>query len=60
MRPATDFATELLVKMGCLTERKPTSAEREDIEFGWRLAKEMGRLDVGQSVSVKNRAAAGR
>ncbi len=56
MRPATDFATELLVKMGCLTERKPTSAEREDIEFGWRLAKEMGRLDVGQSVSVKNRA----
>ena len=28
----------------------------KDIEFGWRLAKEMGRLDVGQSVAVKDRA----
>src|SRR5206468_4023238 len=27
-----------------------------DIEFGWALAKEMGRLDVGQSVAVRNRA----
>ncbi len=55
-RPATDFAPELLVKSGALTSRRPTAAERADIEFGWRLAKEMGRLDVGQSVAVKNRA----
>src|SRR5262249_52500012 len=26
------------------------------IAFGWELAKEMGRLDVGQSVAVKERA----
>lgn len=56
-RPATDFAPELLVKEGPLTARRPTAAERADIEFGWTLAKEMGRLDVGQSVAVKNRAA---
>jgi DUF1009 family protein len=55
-RPATDFAPELLVKNGALTARRPTAAERADVEFGWRLAKEMGRLDVGQSVAVKGRA----
>jgi UDP-2,3-diacylglucosamine hydrolase len=55
--PATDYAPELLVKLGCLTERKPTAAQQKDIEFGWRMAKELGRLDVGQSVAVKDRSA---
>jgi UDP-2,3-diacylglucosamine hydrolase len=51
--PATDFAPELLVKRGQLTQRGPTAAQSNDIEFGWQLAKELGRLDVGQSVAVK-------
>ncbi len=55
--PATDYAPELLVKFGCLTERRPTAAQQKDIQFGWRMAKELGRLDVGQSVAVKDRAA---
>lgn len=55
--PATDFAPELLVKYGSLSRRVPTAAERADIEFGWKLAKELGRLDVGQSVAVKGRTA---
>ncbi len=50
---ALDYCPELLVKEGILTRRAPTLAERRDIEFGWSLAKEMGRLDVGQSVAVK-------
>jgi len=54
--PATDFAPELLVSAGQLTARVPSSAEWKDIAYGWRLAKEMGRLDVGQSVAVTNRA----
>ena len=54
---ALDFCPELLVKDGILTRRAPTSAEQNDIEFGWNLAKEMGRLDVGQSVAVKEKAA---
>jgi hypothetical protein len=46
----------LLVKKGRLTRRGPSSVQTDDIRFGWQLAKEMGRLDVGQSVAVKNRA----
>jgi len=54
--PATDFAPELLVQYGQLTRRGPTAAQAKDIEFGWNLAKEMGRLDVGQAVVVKGQA----
>ena len=54
--PATDFAPELLVPEGSLTRRSPSAAEWDDIRYGWMLAKEMGRLDVGQSVAVKGRA----
>jgi DUF1009 family protein len=52
--PATDFVPELLVKCGTLTGRLSRSQEL-DIQFGWRLAKESGRLDIGQSVAVKGR-----
>lgn len=56
LSPATDFAPKLLVQPGILTRRHPTASERADIEFGWHLAKEMGRLDVGQTVVVRGRA----
>ncbi len=54
---ALEYCPELLVTKGTLTRRRPTPAERKDIEFGWMLAKEMGRLDVGQCVAVKECAA---
>ena len=53
---ALDLSPELLVSPGVLTRRRPTAAEEADIAFGWELAREMGRLDVGQSVAVKERA----
>jgi DUF1009 family protein len=53
---ALEYCPELLVKDGILTRRAPTAAERKDIEFGWVMAKEMGRLDVGQSVAIKEKA----
>jgi UDP-2,3-diacylglucosamine hydrolase len=55
MLPATNFAPELLVKPGLLTRRRPSGQEQADIEFGWKMAKELGRLDIGQSVAVKGR-----
>jgi len=50
---ALDLCPELLVKPGILTRRVPSAKEEKDIVFGWDIAKEMGRLDVGQSVAVK-------
>lgn len=55
--PATDYAPELLVKTGQLSKLAPTKSQWRDIAFGWQLAKEMGRLDVGQSVAVKDQTA---
>src|SRR5262249_5998227 len=57
MAPATDLAPELLAPPGKLTRRAPTDREERDIDFGWLLAKELGRLDIGQSVAVKGCAA---
>jgi hypothetical protein len=54
-QPPTQYLPELLVKSGVLTNRRPTGAEAKDIDFGWKVAKEMGRLDIGQSVAVKGR-----
>ncbi len=53
---ALDICPELLVRNGLLTRRAPTPREQADIDFGWEIAKEMGRLDVGQSVAVLDRA----
>jgi hypothetical protein len=54
--PATDYAPELLVKHGQLSRRPLSTLQQKDIEFGWQMAKEMGRLDIGQSIVVKDRA----
>jgi len=54
--PATDFAPELLVEPGQLTRRGPSAWQWKDIHFGWSIAKEMGRLDIGQSVAIKDQA----
>lgn len=54
--PATDYAPELLVRAGNLTKQTPNASQQKDIQFGWQMAKEMGRLDIGQTVVVKNQA----
>ncbi len=41
---------------GVLTENVPSEDEWKDIAFGWKIAKEIGRLDIGQTVVVKDQA----
>ncbi|MBR5710668.1 MAG: UDP-2,3-diacylglucosamine diphosphatase LpxI [Thermoguttaceae bacterium] len=53
----TDYCPALLVKEDCLTKRQPTEQDWKDIEYGWQVAKDMGRFDVGQTVIVKNQMA---
>ena len=45
-----------LLPAGVLTKRQPTEAELADMEFGFAMAREIGRLDIGQTVVVKDRA----
>ncbi len=47
------YLKEIMAPRGCLTEKRPTEREEEDIAFGWTIAKKVGALDVGQSVVVK-------
>jgi DUF1009 family protein len=50
------FSSALLTPEGALTQESPTKDEWKDIAFGWKIAKEIGRLDIGQTVVVKNQA----
>lgn len=46
---------DLLAPPGCLTRKRPGKAEREDILVGWKVAKELGSLDIGQCVVVRKK-----
>lgn len=52
----TAIIKTLMPHKGTITKREPTDQERADMEFGFNIAKELGRLDIGQTVVVKNRA----
>lgn len=54
--PATNFAPELLVPAGHIAGKRLNEKEQRDVSFGWKLARQMGGLDVGQTVCVKNQA----
>ena len=53
---STKYLPELLAPEGCLTKRRPSRGDKEDICIGWEVAKELGRLDIGQCVVVRKRA----
>lgn len=51
----TIFIKNLMVPTGVLGKYKPTEEQVQDVDYGYWLAKEMGKLDVGQSVVIKNK-----
>lgn len=53
MEPCTNYCPEDMAPEGVLTRRQPTPDQLRDATFGWHIAREMGRLDIGQSVAVK-------
>lgn len=53
---STRFLKSLLAKQGIYTKKKPTRPQREDIDFGFKIAKTMGGLDIGQTVVIKDKA----
>src|SRR4051812_19466815 len=53
---STCFLQDSLPQSGTLTRREPSKQEREDIEYGLEIAREIARLDLGQTIVVRGRA----
>lgn len=47
------YCQQYMPDASVLTRKAPGKSLCEDITFGWKIAKEMGRLDIGQSIAVK-------
>jgi DUF1009 family protein len=53
---STYFLQDHLPQVGVLTRRAPDERERGDIEYGLEVAREIARLDLGQTIVVRSRA----
>ncbi len=51
----TIFIKDLMVPRGVLGKTQPNEEFLSDVEYGYKIAKEMGQLDIGQSVVIKDR-----
>ena len=52
--PATTFLEDSLARSGLIAGPKLSRREEEDVDLGWKIAKEIARLDIGQTVIVKD------
>lgn len=52
----TALIRTLMPGAGQITKRAPSASEKADMELGFKMAKEIGGLDIGQTVVVKNLA----
>ncbi|HXH69518.1 MAG TPA: UDP-2,3-diacylglucosamine diphosphatase LpxI [Pyrinomonadaceae bacterium] len=53
---STYFVQDQLAQEGVLTKRNPDETERGNIEYGLRVANEIARLDLGQTIVVRAKA----
>jgi DUF1009 family protein len=52
---SVEYVQDLLADKGCLTKRKPSENEAADIDFGWKIAKEVAGMEIGQCIVVKDK-----
>lgn len=51
----TIFIQNHMVPKGVLTKNQPTPEQISDVEYGYEIAKQIGDMDIGQSVVIKDR-----
>jgi len=51
-----EYLSGLLPSKGILTKRRLSPKEKEDVSFGFKIAKEIARLDIGQTILAKDRS----
>src|SRR6476660_42500 len=52
--PATSFLEDSLAQSGLIAGPKLSPRQEHDVELGWNVAKEIARLDIGQTIVIKN------
>jgi hypothetical protein len=52
--PATTFLEDSLAQSGLIVGPKLSPRQEHDVELGWNAAKEIARLDIGQTIIIKN------
>jgi UDP-2,3-diacylglucosamine hydrolase len=51
---ATTFLEDSLALRGLIAGPKLSSRQERDVELGWNVAREIARLDIGQTIIIKN------
>ncbi|MFH2012929.1 MAG: UDP-2,3-diacylglucosamine diphosphatase LpxI [Pseudomonadota bacterium] len=54
IQSATQYFPSILASKGVFTKEVPNEDQYKDIKFGWDIAKGIGKLDIGQTVVVKD------
>jgi DUF1009 family protein len=52
--PAITFLEDSLAPPGLIAGPKLSGREKDDVALGWKVAKELARLDIGQTVIIKS------
>jgi DUF1009 family protein len=52
---STMYCKEHLASAGLMTRTHVRPSVEEDIEFGWKIVKKLGELDIGQAIAVKEK-----
>jgi len=53
LEDSVQYCKEHLAHQGIMTKTQPGEQVLRDIEFGWEIVKQMGDLDIGQAIAVK-------
>lgn len=52
---STTYIPDHMASEGVMTKRQPTDEQRSDVDFGWPLLKQVGSLDIGQAIAVREK-----
>jgi DUF1009 family protein len=52
---STMYCEQHLADSGVMTKHQPSAQVHGDIEFGWPLARQLGQMDIGQAIAVRER-----
>ncbi|HPC93742.1 MAG TPA: UDP-2,3-diacylglucosamine diphosphatase LpxI [Sedimentisphaerales bacterium] len=55
LEDSTMYCEQYLADSGVMTKHQPSAQVQSDIAFGWPLAKQLGQMDIGQAIAVRER-----